>query len=206
MFIANNKNHRCRFFWQVDEILGVLGLLEAKNTRTENLSGGQRKRLSIALELVNNPPIMFFDEPTRWVVTSSCALIFNTCAHSLVYGKPAIIIATHIHCTRVFLFEVVFRALLHICRVYLTSRFFNISGVDYHEVFTWCFFLQWSGQRLVLSVCCSAQVLSARRSNRHLHNPPTQCQDLRNVRQRECTLSFPLYMFIYLDIFTNCSQ
>lgn len=48
----------------IDEVLSNLHLDHCRNVMADRLSGGERKRLSVALELVSNPGIFFLDEPT----------------------------------------------------------------------------------------------------------------------------------------------
>ncbi len=49
---------------RIDEVLAELGLSAQADQRIDSLSGGQRKRTSVALELLTKPSLLFLDEPT----------------------------------------------------------------------------------------------------------------------------------------------
>jgi ABC-2 type transport system ATP-binding protein len=48
----------------VGEVIELVGLDEKRNARVKSLSGGQQRRLDLALGLVGDPEILFLDEPT----------------------------------------------------------------------------------------------------------------------------------------------
>ncbi len=47
-----------------DDLLGIVGLTEQADLRINRLSGGQRRRLDVAIGLVGKPDVLFLDEPT----------------------------------------------------------------------------------------------------------------------------------------------
>ncbi len=59
MFGRYHLRHR-----SVDELLALVELEDKRDTRAQNLSGGQRRRLDLALALVGDPDVVFLDEPT----------------------------------------------------------------------------------------------------------------------------------------------
>ncbi len=50
--------------WDTDELLALVGLTEQSRSKIATLSGGQRRRLDVAIGILGRPDVLFMDEPT----------------------------------------------------------------------------------------------------------------------------------------------
>jgi ABC-2 type transport system ATP-binding protein len=77
-----------------DELLRQVALEEKANERPQNLSGGQRQRLALALALVNDPQVVFLDEPTTGLDPQSRHMLWESVLRLRDQGKT-IVLTTH---------------------------------------------------------------------------------------------------------------
>jgi ABC-2 type transport system ATP-binding protein len=77
-----------------DELIEMLELGEKRNARTKELSGGQRQRLAVALALVNDPELIFLDEPTTGLDPAARRSLWDLIRGLKAAGR-SILLTTH---------------------------------------------------------------------------------------------------------------
>ncbi|MBO0774469.1 MAG: ATP-binding cassette domain-containing protein, partial [Actinobacteria bacterium] len=79
---------------RVDEVLAELSLSQHAETRTDRLSGGQQKRVNVALELMTKPSLLFLDEPTSGLDPGLDKSVMEMMA-GLAHDGRTVIVVTH---------------------------------------------------------------------------------------------------------------
>jgi ABC-2 type transport system ATP-binding protein len=78
----------------VDEVIDVAGLRKSEDVRTRQLSGGQLRRLDLALALVGDPELIFLDEPTTGFDPAARRAAWDTVRSLKGLGKT-VLLTTH---------------------------------------------------------------------------------------------------------------
>ena len=76
---------------EVDDIMEHLLLKTYENKRSENLSGGNKRKLSTAMALIGNPPVMFLDEPTTGVDPAARRQLWNNLQLARAAGRTIVL-------------------------------------------------------------------------------------------------------------------
>ncbi|MBQ9946771.1 MAG: ATP-binding cassette domain-containing protein [Oscillospiraceae bacterium] len=80
---------------RASELLDMVGLSHRKNSRLDQMSGGEQQRVAIAIALSNNPKLLLADEPTGSVDTATAKLILDVFRDLNKVMGVTIIIVTH---------------------------------------------------------------------------------------------------------------
>lgn len=78
---------------KIDNLIKTFKLEEVLKQKAKTLSGGYMRKLSIAISLINDPKILFLDEPTLGLDVLSRKELWNTI--NTLKGKITIILTTH---------------------------------------------------------------------------------------------------------------
>jgi ABC-2 type transport system ATP-binding protein len=77
-----------------DEVIEAVGLTASRGSRTRALSGGQRRRLDVALGIIGRPELIFLDEPTTGF-DPEARRSFWTLIRALRDGGTTVLLTTH---------------------------------------------------------------------------------------------------------------
>lgn len=80
---------------RVDEVLEIVGLTEKRKSFVENLSGGQRQKLALAIALLHNAPLMLLDEPTTGLDPTARREIWDILMNLKKKKNTSLILTTH---------------------------------------------------------------------------------------------------------------
>ena len=78
----------------VDEVVTLVGLEEKRKSRVKTLSGGQKRRLDVALGLIGDPELLFLDEPTTGFDPTARRQAWDVVRNLAALGKT-VLLTTH---------------------------------------------------------------------------------------------------------------
>lgn len=91
MLLKGRKGRRKRAL----DLLNKVGLLKRKNSRLDQMSGGEQQRVAIAIAMANNPKLLLADEPTGSVDTRTSAMILDIFKELNRTEGVTVVIVTH---------------------------------------------------------------------------------------------------------------
>jgi len=80
---------------RVDEVLGMISLVDKKRAYVVNLSGGQRQRLALGVGLLNRPKLLLLDEPTTGLDPTSRRELWTVLMELKHKENTTMILTTH---------------------------------------------------------------------------------------------------------------
>jgi ABC-2 type transport system ATP-binding protein len=94
-YYAGYSTERIRRPWDTDDLVATVGLTGHADKQLRMLSGGQRRRLDVAIGIVGRPEVLFLDEPTAGFDPQARRDFHNLVLRLAKQGETTILFTTH---------------------------------------------------------------------------------------------------------------